>query len=243
MPNPLNVIEIILVEPSHPGNIGAVARAMKNMGFQRLTLVKPKYFPHPDADARAAGADDVLQQARVVETVEEALKTAELVVGTSARVRSLAWPTKTVRHWVDSLTNIPLPRSIAVVFGAERMGLTNEQLQKCHCHIQIPADPEFNSLNLASAVQLVCYELRQGLLNVSLESIDASSIKANNGELEGLFQHLEQILYDIEFINPKQPKQLMPRLRRLFLRAEPDKQEVNILRGILTAIEKLVLTR
>lgn len=243
MPNPLNMIEIILVEPSHPGNIGAVARAMKNMGFQRLTLVKPKYFPHPDADARAAGADDVLQQARVVETLQEALATAELVVGTSARVRSLSWPTKTVRHWVDSLANTPLPTSIAVVFGAERMGLTNEQLQKCHCHIQIPADPEFNSLNLASAVQLICYELRQGLLDVSLASNDVLSIKANNGELEGFFQHLERILYDIEFINPKQPKQLMPRLRRLFLRAEPDKQEINILRGILTAIEKGVLTR
>lgn len=238
-------INIVLVEPSHPGNVGATARAMKTMGFSRLVLVNPKSFPHPQAIALSAGAEDILENAVVVQTLEEAIAESVLVVGTSARFRSLSWPLKTVRHWVEEISVAPLQGPLSILFGAERIGLTNEQLHQCHSHIWIPTNPEYSSLNLASAVQLICYELRQGLMNQEKEKISLcvpTVPKATAQELEGFFKHLETILYHTHFLDPAQPKQLIGRLRRLFFRADLDIQEVNILRGILSAVGKMTFS-
>ncbi len=243
MDNYLENIEIILVEPSHPGNIGATARAMKNMGLSHLCLVKPKKFPDAEAVARASGATDILDNVRVVASLDEALADKILVVATSARMRTLSWPIQTVREWTQSLAASPVAGKIGIMFGPERVGLNNEQLHQCHCHINIPANPEFSSLNLASAVQLVCYELRYAFENVSIDIDEPEVAKATAGELENYFKHLEQVLYTTGFINPRQPKQLMARLRRLFLRADLDIQEINILRGVLSSVELYRSTR
>jgi tRNA (cytidine32/uridine32-2'-O)-methyltransferase len=197
-------------------------------------------FPHPEAVARAAGAEDILQQVRCVATLEEAIAHAHHVVGTSARTRSLPWPIKPVREWVMDYQASSTTGTLAIVFGAERVGLTNEQLHKCHTHIYIPANPDYSSLNLASAVQLVCYELRLGFCNnLPLLSEVGISPKATSFEMEGFFEQLERTLYHTKFIDPLKPKQLLARLRRIFFRAELEPQEVNILRGILTSVEKL----
>ena len=243
----LENIRIVLVNTSHPGNIGATARAMKNMGLSDLCLVDPKAFPHPDADARASGADDILAGARVVSSIEEAIGDCHLIVGTSARERHIPWPLVNPRELAaisaQVLSNEPKSdrksdRVVAVLFGREASGLTNEELHLCHKHVHIPTNPDFSSLNVAAAVQVISYEMRMALLEGQAGELPQWGTRwdielADNAEIEQMFEHLEATLVDIEFLDPTNPRQLMPRLRRLILRAVPDKVEVNILRGIL----------
>ena len=240
----LQNIRIVLVNTTHPGNIGAVARAMKNMGLAELCLVEPKLFPHEDADARASGATDLLENALVVSSLDEALEGCHLVVGTSARSRNIPWPLLNPRELGGVSSGLSADQKMAVVFGREDRGLTNEELQRCHYHVHIPTEETFSSLNIGAAVQVICYELRMAALQQDSSEdkpqwgTDWDVDLADMQELERMFEHLEQTMIDIEFLDPEKPRQLMPRLRRLFLRALPDKIEVNVLRGILTATQK-----
>ncbi len=231
-------IQIVLIHTSHPGNIGASARAMKTMGFKHLTLVSPKYFPDPQATALASTASDILDQALCVNRLDEALADRTYIIGSSARTRHLSAPQLSVRACAEHLAEKAAGENIAILFGEERTGLSNEALDRCHAYLQIPSSAEYSSLNLSQAVQIVCYELRQALS--THESKVESSVKpyANDQEVEAYLQHLERLMIRTEFLDPKFPKRLMSRLHRLYLRARPEKQEINILRGILTAIEK-----
>ncbi|WP_267256774.1 tRNA (cytosine(32)/uridine(32)-2'-O)-methyltransferase TrmJ [Coxiella endosymbiont of Ornithodoros maritimus] len=231
-------VRIVLMNPSHPGNIGAAARAMKTMGFSELHLVKPGLFPHEQATARAAGADTVLASARVVDNLTAALKGCNLVFGTSARARTLSWPVKTARECAEQV--VRHRGDIAIVFGRERSGLTNEELAQCQYHVTIPTEAAFSSLNLAQAVQILTYEMRMAKLNAVDPGYQDTLIQqlATADQMEGFYVHLEKTLLDIKFIDPRQPKMLMKRLRRLFNRAQIDKTELNILRGILASIHR-----
>jgi tRNA (cytidine32/uridine32-2'-O)-methyltransferase len=232
-------IRIVLVQTSHPGNIGSAARAMKTMGLSTLYLVDPVKFPNKHADALAVGAIDVLANAIVVPTVEEAIKDCEMVVGTSTRNRKIPWPLQTPREFAAQAFDRP-KATIAILFGREDSGLTNEELHRCHFHIQIPTNNEFSSLNLASAVQVIAYELHLAALarpgQAPAEEWDFAW--ATDMQMEKFYEHLEKVLMDIKFLDPANPRQLMTRLRRLYLRAHPDVMELNILRGILAAVEK-----
>ncbi|MGB0733005.1 MAG: RNA methyltransferase [Pontibacterium sp.] len=238
----LEHIRIVLVNTTHPGNIGAVARAMKNMALAELVLVEPKKFPHVEADNRASGATDVLEGARVVQTLEEAIADCELVVGTSARSRHIPWPVVDPRE-VASIVQ-PAQKKTAIVFGREDRGLTNEELQLCHLHVHIPSNEAFSSLNIGAAVQVIAYELRMAALGADLSAdkpqwgVDWDVELASQEDMERLFAHLEEVLVEIDFLDPNNPRQLMPRLRRLFMRSVMDSVEVNVLRGILTAVTK-----
>jgi len=228
-------VRIILVGTTHPGNIGAAARAMKNMGITDLMLVNPRYFPHADATARASGAEDVLASTRVVGSLSEALADCTFVAGASARARSIEWPSLAPRECAARLMREPVGSKVAVVFGPEKSGLKNEDLDRCNALLTIPTDPAFSSLNIAMAVQVICYELRL----VAAESpapAEPEAPPATGEELEHFYVHLEDVLTRTGFLNPEQPRHLMRRLRRLFTKAEPDKNEINILRGILTAV-------
>jgi len=233
-------IRIVMIETSHPGNIGACARAMKNMGLHQLYLVKPERFPHNDATARAAGADDLLQQAVVCDDLNEALSGCSVVVGASARRRSIAWPELDPRQCAQMLSPHSEQGEVAVIFGRESSGLTNEELDRCGYLVHIPANPEFSSLNVASAIQLVAYELRMHQLQGEVLPSEREEFDqiATNDELEGLYQHMQQALVDIDFLDPEKPRKLMRRLRRLYSRASLEKHEVNILRGVLTAAQR-----
>ncbi len=233
----LNNIRIVLIETSHPGNIGSVARAMKTMGLKHLYLINPHLFPHQKANEMASSAGDILENAIVVNSLDEALKDCHLVVGTSTRSRTIPWPMLQPRELAEKVRSESTSMQTAILFGREQSGLTNEELHRCHFHVQIPANPEYSSLNIAAAVQVIAYELRLASL---LEStpIEWDYQLAASQELEGLYAHMEKVLIDLEFLNPKAPRQLMTRLRRLFNRARPDVMEINILRGILTSIEK-----
>jgi tRNA (cytidine32/uridine32-2'-O)-methyltransferase len=233
----LENIRIVLVNTSHPGNIGAAARAMKTMGLSKLCLVSPKLFPHDKANEMASAAVDVLETAQVVPTLNDAIADCHLVIGTSARTRTIPWPLLTPRECAEKMVSEAKNKNVALVFGREQTGLTNEELHRCHYHVHIPSNPEYSSLNIASAVQVLAYELR-----VASEAKPAEVAwdyeYASSEELEGLYQHLERVMVQIEFLNPKAPRQLMARVRRLFNRARLDVMEVNILRGILGAVEK-----
>ncbi len=232
-------IRIVLINTTHPGNIGATARAMKVMGLSSLHLVTPKIFPSADATARASGADDLLQTARVHDSLDSALAGCSLVLGTSARLRSLPMPMLDVRRASEQALAESDTTEVAILFGRERYGLTNEEMQRCQYLVNIPSNPAYSSLNLAQAVQIIGYELRvaaMGGAGLSVPPSDWEPVDAS--QMEGFFQHLEQTLLDIRFLNPKQPKRLMMRLRRLFNRARPDQNEINILRGILKASQE-----
>ncbi|WP_422417167.1 tRNA (cytosine(32)/uridine(32)-2'-O)-methyltransferase TrmJ [Pseudomonas sp. GZD-222] len=245
----LQNIRVVLVNTSHPGNIGGAARAMKNMGLSRLVLVDPQDFPSHEADARASGADDVLGGAQVVATLEEALVGCNLVFGTSARERRIPWPlvdprecgSKAIEHALEG-------EEIALVFGREYAGLTNEELQRCHFHVHIPSNPDFSSLNLAAAVQVLAYEVRMAWLAAEgqpskVEKFEVTSVRSSElatmDEMELFYQHLEKTLVDIGFLDPEKPKHLMPRLRRLYGRSSVNRSEMSILRGILTETQKV----
>ncbi len=235
----LDKVRIVLVEPSHPGNIGATARAMKNMGLSQLCLVAPKKFPDQEAFSRASGADDILQRALVVPTLEEGLTQIHQVYATSARSRHLEWPLMQARNAAVQVFESSL--SAAVVFGRENSGLTNAELALCDYHIQIPSAPHFSSLNLAQAVQVVVYELYMASLDGGGDnsSPEDKEERATFDNIEGFHQHLESTLTNIAYLNPQQPKMLMQRLRRLFRRAELLRTEVDILRGILSKVDRL----
>lgn len=239
----LENIRIVLVHTTHPGNIGAVARAMKNMGIAKLYLVKPKLFPNERATWRAASAVDVLDSAVVVETLDEAIADCGLVVGTSARGRRIPWPLVNPRDCAGQLAPQLHNNQVAFVFGREDRGLTNEELQRCNLHVHIPSSEEYSSLNLAMAVQIICYEMRMAQLAPTLDHDDMAEWDAELAtadDLERYFVHLEETLVDMGFLKPEAPKQLMSRLRRLYSRKRMDELEVSMLRGILTATQSWI---
>ena len=233
----LEQIRIVLVGTTHPGNIGSSARAMKVMGLEQLWLVAPEHFPHAEATALASGADDLLARARVVDTLEEAVADCRLVVGTSARLRSLPWPLQTPREVAEQVVANPTEGAVALVFGREASGLSNQEMHLCQAMVHVPTAEEYGSLNLAMAVQILCYELRMAVLGGTgvLQLPDSPPARAE--DLERLFVHMQEVLEKSGFLNPKSPRHLMARLRRLYLRAGLDEKEVNILRGILSAYE------
>ena len=260
----LHRVRIVLVEPTHPGNVGAAARAMKAMGLDRLCLVAPRRFPSAEATARAAGADDVLHAARIVESLDHALSDCGHVLGTTARPRRIEWPVLDAREAARRAVAQAARTPVAVVFGRESAGLTNAELDRCHALVRIPAAARFSSLNVAAAVQILAYEMRIAALGGGAgargeragafgggieargeeaavhgenagERQSQQSPAATAGELEGFYRHLEAALVEIGYLDPTAPRFLMRRLRRLFNRAGPDRTEIGILRGILTA--------
>lgn len=238
----LQNIRIVLVETSHTGNMGSVARAMKTMGLTNLWLVNPLVKPDSQAIALAAGASDVIGNAQIVDTLDDALAGCSLVVGTSARSRTLPWPMLDPRECGMKSVGEAAQAPVALVFGRERVGLTNDELQKCHYHVAIAANPEYSSLNLAMAVQVIAYEVRMAWLAAQekTESVTAEDDVAYPlvDDLERFYGHLEQTLLSTGFIRADHPGQVMNKLRRLFTRARPESQELNILRGILASIEQ-----
>jgi tRNA/rRNA methyltransferase len=240
----LDKVRIVLSHTSHPGNIGAAARAMKTMGLSRLTLVNPKSFPDAEAVTRAVGADDVLERATVCGSLDEALAGTVFAVAVSARQRSIGPEPLPARQAAPEILALTDGGEVALVFGNETAGLSNAEVQRCQRTVFIPANPDYTSLNLASAVQLLCYELRlaafDGSPPVVSKAIPFASPRATNDDVERYYAHLERVMISTEFLDPQQPKRLLPKLRRLFARAELERDEVNILRGILDAMEKKI---
>ncbi|ATC99479.1 tRNA (cytosine(32)/uridine(32)-2'-O)-methyltransferase TrmJ [Pseudoalteromonas spongiae] len=241
----LDKIRIVLVNTSHTGNIGSVARAMKTMGFSKLYLVDPVNPVDSHASALAAGATDVLGNAVVVDTLQEAIADCNTVIGTSARSRTLSWPmVNPVECGEKLLAGTEQEGDVALVFGRENSGLTNEELQLCNFHVCIAANPEYSSLNLAMAVQTLCYETRMRYLAKGEQQIEQDdAVYPSSEQMELFYQHLEKTLSDTGFIIKQHPGQVMTKLRRLFNRARPEEQELNILRGILTSIDKSVMKK
>ncbi|MFH6952513.1 MULTISPECIES: tRNA (cytosine(32)/uridine(32)-2'-O)-methyltransferase TrmJ [Pseudoalteromonas] len=241
----LDKIRIVLVNTSHTGNIGSVARAMKTMGFSKLYLVDPVNPVDSHASALAAGATDVLGNAVVVDTLQEAIADCNTVIGTSARSRTLSWPmVNPVECGEKLLAGTEQEGDVALVFGRENSGLTNEELQLCNFHVCIAANPEYSSLNLAMAVQTLCYETRMRYLAKGEQQIERDdAVYPSSEQMELFYQHLEKTLSDTGFIIKQHPGQVMTKLRRLFNRARPEEQELNILRGILTSIDKSVVKK
>jgi len=240
----LSAIRIVLVETTHPGNIGGVARAMKNMGLSQLYLVSPKDYPSERAQWRASNAQDVLQSAIIVDTLDEAIEGCGLVVGTSARERRIPWPLVTPRECADRGFHEAATHPVAIVFGREDRGLTNEELHRCNYHVHIPSNPEYSSLNIAAAVQVIAYEVRMTCLNnqqgraIHFDDWDMPPAKAE--ALEHYYEHLQGTLEKIGFLEPDNPRQTMTRLRRLYNRVRLDEMELNILRGVLTAMQNFI---
>ncbi len=230
-------IRFVLCETSHPGNIGAAARAIKTMGFSELVLVEPQDFPSAEADARASGAIDVLSAARVVDTLQEAVADCGMVYGTSARRRKMRWPELNPRECAQQSLATLAGSPVAIVFGTERSGLSNEQMDLCNALIYIPANPDYSSLNLASAVQLIAYELHFAAGNFQ-EPQAAEFPPATGADMELFYEHLRRVMVNSGFMDPDNPRQLERKLRRLFNRAHPDVNELGILRGVLAAAER-----
>ncbi len=235
----LGQVRVVLSHTSHPGNIGAAARAMKTMGLTRLVLVNPKLFPDRQADAMAAGATDVLAAAQVVTTLSEALAGTVLAVAMSARRRELAVPPLWAREAATEIAAASTMGEVALVFGNETAGLSNEELLQCRRWAMIPVNPAFSSLNVAAAVQVMCYELRLAMeMPGPPPEISGAGLPATHDEVEHLVAHIERAALNSEFLDPASPKRLILRMRRLFSRAVIEKEEVNILRGLLAALEK-----
>ncbi len=235
----LDNVKVVLVGTSHSGNIGSAARAMKVMGLTTMVLVDPQCEVDAQTVALAAGASDIALNAKIVSTLEEAVADCGLVVGSSARSRTLEWPMLEPRECGEKFAIEGESHPVALVFGRERTGLTNEELQTCHYHVCIPANPEYSSLNLAMAVQTLSYEIRVAHL-AKLESQYAEKPELDyprHKELEMFYEHLEKVIIKTQFIDQDNPGQVMNKIKRLFSRARPEKQELNILRGILTSVE------
>lgn len=246
----LDQIKIVLVNTTNSGNIGAAARAMKNMGITQLVLVDPIAVIDGDAIVRASGASEILDSCVIVSSLEEAVAGCGLVIGTSARGRHIPWPLCSPRECGAKAKQAVLNNnSVALVFGRESRGLTNDELHKCNAHVHIPTNPDFSSLNIAAAVQVMCYEMRM----TALEETSADEVSANkvgqwgvewdyevapHGDVERFFDHLKDSLVDIGFLDPNTPKQLMTRLRRMFQRTALDTMEVGMMRGILAAVQR-----
>jgi len=241
----LDSVRIVLVNTSDCRNIGSAARAMKTMGLSQLVLVDPIEMPNGQAQALSAGASDVLANAKVVNTLEEAISDCGLVVGTSARSRTLPWPMLDPRECGEKLISEVSDYPVALVFGRESSGLTNDELQLCHFHVQIPANPEYSSLNLAMAVQTLSYEVRMAYLAEEKKNFENNAKKTNEDEeypvvdeTERMFDHFEQALKATGFIVPSHPGLVMTKLRRFINRARPDMKEVKMWRGMLSSVEK-----
>lgn len=230
-------VRIVLVGPRHPGNIGSAARAMKTMGFDELALVAPQDFPAPAADMMAASAADVLANARVHASVREAVADCGLVVGSTARARYLPWTVVEPREAAREIAAAARAGKVAVLFGPERTGLSNDELEQCQRLLTIPSDEAYPSLNLAMAVQVVTYELRLAMRDGAHSPDAASGPLANAHEMEHFYAQLEQVLEEVDFRDRTGQGHLMARLRRFFNRATPDENEIHILRGILTAVQ------
>ncbi len=234
-------IKVVLVEPTHPGNIGAAARALKTMGLSHLCLVAPRHFPSAEATARASGADDVLHRAEVVATYEDALRDCGLVVGTSARRRTITWPELGPEECAGRLVEAAAAGPVALVFGREHSGLSNTELDRCQYLVRIPANPAYSSLNLGAAVQVLAYELHMAALGAGKNELSKPTDQdrpATAEEMEGFMGHLQEVAHQIGFLHPAHPRLLMRRLRRLFHRSQPDRTEINILRGFLKAVQR-----
>jgi len=228
-------IKIVLVETSHPGNIGAVARAMKNMAMDNLCLVNPKVFPSADATARASGADDILAGAKVYSTLLEAIADCQLVLGASARCRSISWPELTPRECAEKVVVHEPGKKVAILFGRENSGLKNHELDFCHYLLRIPCNSEYSSLNIAAAVQVICYELfvAAGKQETNQIGDKGEMPLASAEQMELFYGHLQQALIDIDFMHPDKSRSIMRRLRRIYSRIQLDTKEIDILRGIL----------
>ncbi|GKS70230.1 tRNA/rRNA methyltransferase [Nitrosomonas sp. PY1] len=234
----LDFIRIVLSHTSHPGNIGATARAMKTMGLHALYLVNPRHFPNEEANARASNAMDILQHAITCESLDQSLIGTVFTAAVTARPRGLSHEVFDARQGAKELLRYALQQQpVALLFGRENSGLTTEDVSKCQIIIRIPSDPDYSSLNLASAVQIMAYELRMGL-SEKPAFICANNLPADFNETEALYAHLEALMIDSDFLDPQKPKLLMQRIRRLFARARLEKEEVQILRGILSALVK-----
>ncbi|HEY6281199.1 MAG TPA: RNA methyltransferase [Burkholderiales bacterium] len=236
--NSLDNVRIVLVHPTHPGNIGASARAMKTMGLSSLVLVNPKRFPDREAEALASGALDVLAEARLCASLDEALSGTVLAAALSVRQRELSHTAYHAKEAAGIVLEQARQHPVALVFGGEISGLSNEEIIKCQMLVHIPANPDYSSLNLAAAVQVMCYELRLALENLAPQPSEFEA--ASFEEVEMFYRHLEEVMVSTRYLNPDKPKRLMERLRRLFARARLEKEEVNILRGILKAFSKIV---
>lgn len=231
-------IQIVLHSPSHPGNIGAAARAMRVMGISALRLVNPKAFPHAQAVAQASGALDVLENTQVFSELSAAIADCQVVFGTSARERDFPWPVLTPRKMAEKIQHEHSTHKVAIIFGTERYGLANEDLEHCHYIIQIPTRDDYRSLNLAQAVQIICYEIfQQSHTHIEKQK----SVFAKIGEVQSFYQHLDTVLQQVQFLDPKAPRLLMRRLKRMFHRIQLETEEVQILRGILSSIQKQIV--
>lgn len=237
----LSDIRIVLVATTHPGNIGSTARALKTMGLSQLYLVTPKKFPDRQAVELAAGADDILDQCVITDSLEEALQGCQLALATSARPRDLALPGLTPATCAELVAKQPDNTSVAIVFGREHAGLTNEELLRCHFHVNIPSNPDYSSLNLAQAVQIIAYELRIKLHHSTVSVACHAEPLANVEDVDYLYEHLWKVLTDIQFLKPENPGKVKQRIRRFFSRVNLEVMEVNILRGILTQIQKVLV--
>ena len=233
-------VRFVLSHTSHPGNIGSAARAIRTMGFDRLTLVAPEAFPHGDAYALAAGALDVLDRATVFGSLAEAVGDCTLVIGATARLRGVSldeWsPREAARRVLSAAES---GHEVAIVFGNERAGLSNDEIKLCHAALHIPSDPGYSSLNLAQAVQVAAYELRIGQLEGVAAREGNADAPATSAELKGFFDHLDATLDAIDFHKGRSPRTIMRRLRKLFLRARPDQRELRVLRGILADAQRM----
>lgn len=230
-------IRIVMVDTTHPGNIGAAARAMKTMGQQRLFLVNPKIFPSAEVTARAAGADDLLTRANVCSTLADAVRGCVLVVATTARDRRISWPVSGPGECVRQVVTAAQSGDVAIVFGRESSGLNNRELELCNLVLKIPTNPDFSSLNIASAIQIVCYEIMQYCnTGAAIDPANESPL-ATSDQMNRFFEHLATCSKNIGFIDPEKPRNSMRRLKRLFNRARLDQDEVNMLRGFLSACE------
>ena len=232
----LSNIRIVLVETYHPGNIGAAARALKNMGLNQLYLVNPREFPSEEATSRAAGAKDILDQAIVVETLDQAIGDCQLVVGTSARERTYDLPLQDLESASQQIHTESHSGEVAILFGRETMGLNNKEMLMCNRHLFIEANPDYPVLNVSQAIQLVCYELRRASINQK-ESI-AEAPYPRQREMVLFIEHLERVLRRVSFIIPQHEGRVMDKLKRYFNRTRPEKTEMGMLRGVLNAVEE-----
>ncbi len=233
-------VRFVLANTSHPGNIGSAARAIRTMGFHRLSLVSPAKFPHIDAHVLAAGADDVLEAALQFESLEQAISDCSLVLGATARLRGVALEELTPKQAAQRALEAAVEgREVAYVFGNETSGLSNDEIMLCHAAVHIPSDPSYSSLNLSQAVQVLAYELRMAALAGMPARQGNSDLASTAAEFEGFFEHLSATLYDIDFHKGRSDRTIMHRLRRLFLRAAPDQRELRVLRGILADVQRM----
>lgn len=237
----LNQVRVVLIDTTHPGNIGAAARAMKNMGLSSLYLVKPREFPSERASDRAVTATDLLEQATVVASLEEAIADCGLVIGTSARERRIPWPVLDPRACGERVVTEMAHHPVALLFGREARGMTNDELHRCHFHVHIPTSDAYPSLNLGMAVQVISYEIRQAWLASRRETARDAPWDvdyATSGDVERMIAHLQETMVKLDFHDPDNPRQLMTRVRRMLQRVRLDKMEVNIVRGVLHSIDR-----